>query len=242
MTTILGAYEVVTHGVLDRARVTHGFTTHRGTAGADLARGGDFHSLARAAGFADVRTLAQRHGTEVVRAEEVDSRAPADALITDLAGLLLGVQSADCVPILLYDPRHRAVGAIHAGWRGTAARIASTAVEAMGASYDSRPEDLWAVIGPAIGPCCYEVGPEVQEAIERVAPGAGMAIGTGPSGRPSVNLWRANRILLDDAGIRSDHILLVNLCTRCHADLFPSHRRDGPGCGRLLGFIGLPVP
>jgi len=97
------------------------------------------------------------------------------------------------------------------------------------------------VIGPAIGPCCYEVGPEVQEAIERVAPGAGMAGGAGPSGRPTVNLWRANRILLEDAGIRSDHILLVNLCTRCHPELFPSYRRDGPGCGRLLGYIGLPV-
>jgi hypothetical protein len=239
-TNLLGAYEVVSHEALQGLPIRHGFTTLRGSAGAALAAEGDFQPLARAAAFQELRTLSQQHGAEVVCAEDVASGAAADAVVTDRKGLLLGIQTADCVPILLFDARREVVGGVHAGWRGTAAGVGPAAVRALGERYGTRPADLVALLGPAIGPCCYEVGPEVLVALERAARGAGAPAGRGPKGGTTANLWRANRLALEDAGLRPDRVLLVNHCTRCRPDLYPSFRRDGPGCGRVLSFIGMP--
>lgn len=239
MTQLVGAFAILTHDSLDSAPVRHGFTTHKGTAGGALAQSGDFSSLARTAGFAQERTLSQVHGAVVVRADTVQSGAAADAVITRETGLLLGIQTADCVPILYFDPRHQAVGAAHAGWRGTAAKIAEATLAAMREAFGTRPADVLVVIGPAIGPCCFEVGPEVLEALEAATPGAGQPAGRTLRDRDTANLWRANRMQLERAGVPAAHIGMVNVCTCCRADLFPSFRRDGQAAGRLYSFIGL---
>jgi YfiH family protein len=236
---VIGAFEVVTHEAFARAPLCHGFTTRRGEAGAVLTASGDFDPLARAAGFVELRTLSQVHGAEVIRAELAPTGSQADAVIAEQPGLLLGIQTADCVPVLFFDPRRRAIGAAHAGWRGTAARVAARTVQAMRDAYGSRPDELRVLLGPAIGPCCFEVGPEVRTALEEAAPGAGAAAGVGPNGGDTVSLWRANRLILEDAGVSPEHLAVVGQCTRCRVDLFPSFRRDGKACGRMLAFIGL---
>jgi hypothetical protein len=242
MPTLLGAYEVVTHASLEEAGVAHGFTTARGEANGALVRTQDVTSFARSMGFPAAKTLTQVHRGDVVRAESSEDGARADAVVTRAPGVLLAIQTADCVPVLLFDPQKRAVGAAHAGWRGTAARIGPAAVHEMTAAYGTAPRDVHAVLGPAIGPCCFEVGTEVLEALEQSARGAGQSAGRTPAGRDTANLWRANRMQLEAAGIARDNIHVVNHCTRCRADLYPSYRRDGETCGRIYAFIGLRGP
>src|SRR5205823_616160 len=108
-----------------------------------------------------VATLRQIHSDVIVYAGRPGRLAEGDALLSDTPGRLAGVKTADCLPILLADERHRAVAAVHAGWRGAVSQIAPKAVEAMAARWNTRPEDLHAAIGPGIGQCCFEVGPEV---------------------------------------------------------------------------------
>jgi YfiH family protein len=127
---------------------------------------------------------------------------------------------------LLVDERHRAVAAVHAGWRGTVARIAQRGVEAMGAQFGSLAEDLHAAIGPGIGKCCYEVGPEV-------------AAQFGQQGRGHVDLAAANRRQLMDAGVTPERIYASNLCTMCRGEEFHSFRRDQEAAGRLYSFAGI---
>ena len=183
-----------------------------------------------------------------------------DASATDRPGLLLGVQTADCVPLLLVDPRKRAVAAIHAGWRGTLARIAVKAIGQMQMQFKSKPAELLAAIGPSIGCCCYEVGTEI--AIEFHSQFAGapdwfdefrtgdepdpvqwlnmMPPGHQPPPRNVLlDLPKANRAQLLDVGLRPQNIFVSDLCTACHPDLLFSYRKQGSQSGRLLSVIGL---
>jgi len=148
--------------------------------------------------------------------------------------LLLGVETADCLPILIVDPRRRAVAAAHAGWRGTASGVAARAVEALVAA-GSHPEDLLAALGPSIGPCCYEVGEELRAAF---GPTGAALFRPGPRGRPHLDLRAANLGQLVAAGLRPHHIHEVGDCTACRADLYYSYRRDGAGAGRMINFVG----
>ena len=158
-----------------------------------------------------------------------------DAAITSLHGVLLSVQTADCVPILLADSQARAIGAIHAGWRGTAARIVERTVAELGRHYQVKPRDIVAAIGPNIGVCCYEIGEEVVDAI-----GDGPAIERQPEWlKPHLNLGEANRRQLLTAGIPETQIDHSSLCTRCREDLFFSFRRDGVRTGHMLSIIGI---
>jgi purine-nucleoside/S-methyl-5'-thioadenosine phosphorylase / adenosine deaminase len=158
-----------------------------------------------------------------------------DAAITSLHGVLLSVQTADCVPILLADSQARAIGAIHAGWRGTAARIVERTVAELGRHYQVEPRDIVAAIGPNIGVCCYEIGEEVVDAI-----GDGPAIERQPEWlKPHLNLGEANRRQLLNAGIPETQIDHSSLCTRCREDLFFSFRRDGVRTGHMLSIIGI---
>ncbi len=151
------------------------------------------------------------------------------------AGALL-LRYADCTPILLADPRRRAVAAVHAGWRGTAVRAASSAVRALADAFGSDARDLIAGIGPAIGPCCYAVG---QEVFERFADRPWAAARTR-SGAPSLDLWEANRRDLVDAGVPADQIESAGICTQCAADRFFSHRANGGlPAGRFAAVIRL---
>jgi len=187
----------------------------------------------------------QVHGAtvHVVRRKEggepPDAPAEGDGLWTDSPGLPIAVRVADCVPILLWDPVARAVAAVHAGWRGTAADIVGAAIRA-GAVLNVRPERLFAAIGPCISGARFEVGPEVVQGLRS----AGLqdeqfGLHTGPRGRPHVDLRLANRALLVRAGVLDENIEDVGGCTFDQPDLHHSWRRDGAAAGRMRGIIEL---
>lgn len=177
--------------------------------------------------FGNLATLRQVHSAACVAAAGRGGvLGEGDALLEDTPGSVVAVQTADCLPILLVDERHRAVAAVHAGWRGTVAGMAQRAVEAMGAQFGSLAGDLDAAIGPGIGACCYEVGPEV-------------AAQFGQQGRGHVDLAAANRRQLMDAGVTPERIYASNLCTMCRGEEFHSFRRDQEAAGRLYSFAGI---
>lgn len=190
--------------------------------------------------------------------------AQADAAITTEPGLLLTVQTADCVPILLADRNKRVIAAVHAGWRGTLARVAEKALGRMRFEFGTRPEDVVTALGPAIGRCCYEVGPEVAQAFAGQfseaanwfdGPFERLAMGDDPNFLPWLTMmppghepphervWldlrAANRWQLENAGVASRNIAVSPLCTACRTDLLFSYRREGPGTGRLMAAIGI---
>jgi YfiH family protein len=177
--------------------------------------------------------LKQVHGAAVAEAPW-DGMPEADASVATRPGWLLGIQTADCLPLLLVDPRRRLVAAAHAGWRGTAAAVAAGAVAAL-AARGSRPADLVAALGPAIGACCYEVGDEVREAF---GPSGAPFFRTGPGRRPHLDVRAANVRQLLDAGLAPEALHHVADCTRCRAHLYHSYRRDGRAAGRMISFVG----
>jgi len=183
-----------------------------------------------------------------------------DASTTNRPGVLLGVQTADCVPVLLVDPKKRAVAAIHAGWKGTLLRITQKAVGRMQLEFRSKPSDLLAAIGPSIGPCCYEVGADFvpkftaqfadaaeyfDEARSGEEPNPLQWLNRMPPGHQPpprgvhLDLRKANRSQLLAAGLRAQNIFANNLCTACRTDLFFSYRKEGPLSGRLLSVVGI---
>jgi polyphenol oxidase len=183
-----------------------------------------------------------------------------DASLTNSTGLLLGVQTADCVPILLIDPKKRAVAAIHAGWRGTLARIAEKTVGEMRAHFGSKPADILAALGPAIGGCCYEVGTELvaeftsqfvdaEEYFDELRTGEEpnplqwlnmMPPGHQPPPKSvRLDLRKANRAQLCAAGLHAASVFVSELCTACHTGLFFSYRKESSRSGRLLSVTGV---
>jgi polyphenol oxidase len=148
---------------------------------------------------------------------------------------MLGILTADCVPILIADSDGRAVAAIHAGWRGTAARIAETAAVRVIEKFRIEPWKLIAVIGPHIGPCCYEIGEEVASEIGD----EGAILRHSDWLKPHLDLAAANRRQLLKAGIPEEQIEASSLCTKCREDLFHSYRRDGKRMGHMLSVIGI---
>jgi polyphenol oxidase len=176
---------------------------------------------------ANLSTLKQIHSAAcVLAAGRTGHLGQGDALLENAPGSLVAVKTADCVPILLADPRQRAVAAVHAGWRGTAGEIVKRAVEEMGRHFGTRASDLHAVLGPAIGACCYEVGPEVARHF-------------GQTGRAHIDLTKANRDQLMDMGLCPDRIYSSGLCTMCLPAQFHSYRRDREAAGRMFSFIGI---
>ena len=183
-----------------------------------------------------------------------------DASITNRPGLLLAIQTADCVPILLVDPKKRAIAAIHAGWRGTLARIASKTIGKMQMHFGTNPRNLLAAIGPSIGPCCYEVGTEVATQFLSQFPDAPTYFDefrTGDEPNPVqwlnmmppghqpppkgvlLDLRKANRSQLLVAGLCPQNVHTIDLCTACHPDLLFSYRKEGSHTGRLMSVIAL---
>jgi YfiH family protein len=165
-------------------------------------------------------SLTQRHSNRVLAASRPGLQGEADALVTATQGVAVSVRTADCIPILLADRRTGAVAAVHAGWRGTAARIAVETLARMRGEFGTRPEDVVAAIGPGIGECCYEVGIEVARQF-------------GESG-PRLNLAAHNLRQLEAAGVRK--IDVVSPCTFCDGRFF-SYRREGERAGRMISFI-----
>jgi hypothetical protein len=196
-----------------------------------------------AAGAGEILFATQVHGaaSAVVAAGARPSavaKLTADALMTASAGVALGVYVADCVPALVADARTGACAAVHAGWRGTVAGVLPAALDRMMAELGARAADLRIAIGPSIGPCCFEVGPEVVAAVEAAFPGAraaGAIIERAP--RPHVDLWLLNRMAAESRGVAPASIDVAALCTSCDRARFFSYRRDHGQTGQLAAFI-----
>lgn len=191
-----------------------------------------------------LRLLKQVHGTATVVARRGDAlpadRPEADIIVTDDPALAIGVRTADCAAILLYDRARNVAGAAHAGWRGTAGNAARAAVRALRDAFGSRPQDLAAAIGPLLGQCCGEVGPDVVEAFrsggaDDASVGAWFRSGNGD--RSLLDLERANVDQLRSAGLDPQAIFASGLCTKTDERRFHSYRAHGRGAGRLLAAI-----
>lgn len=208
----------------------HGFSTR--AAGNFLDRPDDAAVTRIFGGGKATATPRQVHSSRVAQADCSwgDTRPEADAVVTNQAGILAGVRTADCVPILLVDPPHKAVAAVHAGRRGAAAGIVANALDRLSDAFGSRAEDIEAAVGPAIGACCFEVGPEVAS---QFAPE--FVIAHEP--RPHVDLIAAVRKQLEQRGVQ--RILDVSECTKCRTDRFFSYRDEGAGTGRMLSVVGV---
>lgn len=211
----------------------------------------NFRRLCGAAG-ADYRALVKNHQVHgdsirsVTRADIMPSpESPglfeADGLVTDEPGVCLTIFSADCIPVLLYDPVGRVVAAAHAGWRGTALGIAARAVEAMSARYGSNPADIFAAVGPGISRCCFETHADVPDGLR-----AHMAVDAeafiapaGEDGKFRVDLKGANRRWLERAGVNPARIAVSDACTACELDTFWSHRVQGEQRGTMAAIIQL---
>lgn len=201
-----------------------------------------FYAVVGVERSAVVHTI-QVHGAHVaaVGLSDVKVVQPAtDGLVTDTPGLPLVMAFADCAPVMFFDPVRCVVGISHAGWRGTVAGICQATVAKMADVFGCRPADIRAAIGPAIGPCCYEVGQDVLEAVRRsFGTIEGLAV-PGRRGRFHFDQWAANELALERAGVTK--IERSDLCTACHVDEFYSHRAEGGRTGRFGAIIALREP
>jgi len=198
---------------------------------------------------ARLATVSQVHGDRVVvgvvsgdgvelrdglSGEALSGVVEADAVVAG-QGVLAGVRVADCVPVLLHDPVTGVSAAVHAGWRGTHAKIVARTVEVMSRAFGVRARSLRAAIGPSIGPCCYEVGTDL---LSKFAADSDFGDCTRVvDGSPRLDLWTANATLLARAGVSMSHVDRLDACTSCDPTRFYSHRRDAGRTGRHLAVI-----
>ena len=191
----------------------------------------------------------QTHTTNVRAVTEADAGkglvrpkdyTDVDGLITDVPGLTLVTFFADCVPLYFVDPVHRAIGLSHSGWRGTVARMGQATLEAMKTQYGTCPEDVICAIGPSICQDCYEVSEDVAEEFQKEFPGneSEILIHKG-NGKYQLDLWKANEIVLLDAGVRRPHLSVTDICTCCNPELLFSHRASHGKRGNLGAFLSL---
>jgi YfiH family protein len=235
---------------LERSGVAHAFLTRLGgtsappfdtlnlghTVGDNLAAVEENHDRTFAALGIERRQVVspyQVHGTHVRlvgQAHTGTTQPVTDGLLTATPGVALLLRFADCVPILLFDPRHRTVGMIHSGWKSTVGNIAAVAVEAFVHHAGSRPGDLWAGIGPAIGPCCYEVGQEMVKTISQVNP-EGTEVLQRRSDKWYLDLPGLVQVQLAKAGVKQ--VAMSGICTACHTEEWFSHRAENGRTGRF---------
>ncbi|HCE57117.1 MAG TPA: peptidoglycan editing factor PgeF [Prolixibacteraceae bacterium] len=162
-----------------------------------------------------------------------------DALVTNQKGICICVQTADCVPVLLFDPKKLVIAAVHAGWRGTVKKIAAVAVQKMTAKFGSDPANIIAAIGPSVSPAIYEVGSEVTEAVLHSIPNAEKTIRLNSSGKNHIDLWEANRQVLLEAGLLIKSIEIIGECSFLENDKYFSARKEGAETGRMVSGIML---
>lgn len=198
--------------------------------------------------YRNVVVSAQEHHTAVLAVSKDDcgrgvTRARGytdiDGLMTDEPGVVLCTQYADCVPLFFVDPVRRVVATSHAGWKGTVAQIGRVTVERMEEVYGCRQKDILVGIAPSIGPCCFEVDAPVKEEFAALPFADESIIRDDGKGKYHINLWDTNRRILLKAGILPEHITVTDLCTKCHADTFWSHRATGGQRGSLAAFIAI---
>ncbi len=248
--------EILTSALIPAARFCHGWPTRAGgvsTEGrASLNLGGRWgddpanvaenrRRVAIAAGFDAAQLVVTRHvhgiGVQVV-GDPFAEPAEFDGLVCDRPGVTVAAFAADCLPVLLADPERGVCAAVHAGWRGTVAGAVTEALAAMVQRFGSLAADVRVAIGPSIGPCCFEVGPEVAEAFSRALPDTPGVVVAGPR-KEHVDLRAATRALVERAGVQPEHVDDRPPCTRCDTARFFSYRRDGLAGGVHMGFIGL---
>jgi hypothetical protein len=179
----------------------------------------------------------QERGRGALSGEETGPVA--DALVTGTPGVPLASYYADCVPVFLLDPVNKAVALAHAGWKGTALKIGSKTVQLMKNVFNTDPGRCLAGIGPAIGPCCYEVGPEVVEVFNNVFTSQAGLVRPSSPGKMRLDLWEANRRVLLSAGLDERNIYVAGVCTSCHNDLFFSYRAQNGVAGRMASLLML---
>ncbi len=185
----------------------------------------------------------QVHGVGVLVADAprplAEKQQPADILLTAVPAVTLFMRFADCVPIFLYDGRRKVGGIAHAGWQGTVKKAAAAAVQAMRERFGSRPEDILAGIGPSIGPDHYEVRADVIDAVKAAfGPAAEQLLTARAADRARLDLWTANRLALEEAGV--EQVETAGVCTACHLDDWYSHRREAGQTGRFGALLALP--
>jgi YfiH family protein len=180
---------------------------------------------------ADIRRIRQIHSATILEAASANGEAAGDGLITNEPGVVVGIRTADCVPVLLADPSTHAVAAVHAGWRGSAQNIVSAAVDELVTRFGTHAQDLHAAIGPGIGVCCYEVSPDVAQQF-----GPWIPEYSGALAPMRIDLARVNAIQLARAGVTN--IWTAGECTFCSADRYFSFRRERQHAGRMMSFIG----
>lgn len=183
----------------------------------------------------------QIHSADVVVAVASSFSSPpefkADAILTDQPNITLFMRFADCVPILLHDPRKGVIGIVHAGWQGTVKKILRETIRAMQAAYNSNPADVLAAIGPSIGPDHYEIGPDVIERARASFKDDADALLHNHHGRTHLDLWAANRLTLEQAGV--GQVDVAEICTACHTHDWYSHRAEKGKTGRFGALIAL---
>ncbi|MBZ5494858.1 MAG: peptidoglycan editing factor PgeF [Acidobacteriia bacterium] len=187
-------------------------------------------------------TVAQIHSAEFhiikTRAHQWNPRNRGDALITSEKGVALAVQVADCFPVLISDPIAGIIAAVHAGWRGTLARILRRTLEGMRDHLGAEPARAVAAIGPGIRACCLEVGSDVASSFESAFPGVHLCSPrTKKPGKYLLDLLQALKIQLSEAGVPGENVFDLGQCTRCHPQEFFSYRADGARAGRMMGVI-----
>jgi hypothetical protein len=190
-----------------------------------------------------IATVCQVHGDSIWGLDAAQTYNPAgpereaDAIITNRAGLAITVRTADCLPILIWDKVKKVVAAVHAGWRGSMNAIASKTVRTMQSSYGTDPANLWVGIGPAIGPCCYEVdGPVLKPLRERFEYWSEVVMEKG-NGKGMLDLAGLNVRQLTASGVSPERITVAGACTFCHPERFYSYRRDGDSSGGMINGI-----
>jgi len=196
-----------------------------------------------------VVTVHQVHGTAALVLDRRSARSPEpstgahgyDAIVTNQPGVLVAVETADCVPILLLDPVRGVAAAVHAGWRGTLGGIVPKTVAVMQNRFGCSLRSIRAALGPSIGVCCYEVNGAVLAPLKRGCPFWAEVVEDVKGAKAHLDLRGLNRRQLEEVGIGPARIESVNLCTACHPDLFHSYRREGAGTGRMISGIGFTV-
>lgn len=259
---IMEGVPLLTYPLLEKTEfVTHGFTTRMGgvsegycsTMNISTTRGDDPKAieenqrrLARALGVRveDFTYTHQTHTTNVavVREEDRGKRfMETDGMVTDVPGICLVTFYADCVPLYFVDPVHRAIGLSHSGWRGTVKRMGQVTLERMKEAYGTKPEDVFAAIGPSICQDCYEVSGDVIEEFRKNFSEFvwSQLFYEKENGKYQLNLWRANHIVLTEAGVEAQNIAVTNLCTHCNPEILFSHRSTGVKRGNLSALLAI---
>ena len=259
---IMEGVPLLTYPLLEKTEfVTHGFTTRMGgvsegycsTMNISTTRGDapeaveeNRKRLARALGVKveDFTYTHQTHTTNVavVREEDRGKRfMETDGMVTNVPGICLVTFYADCVPLYFVDPVHKAIGLSHSGWRGTVGRMGQVTLEKMKEVYGTRPEDIYAAIGPSICQDCYEVSGDVIEKFKEAFDEKDWdnLFYRKNNGKYQLDLWKANESVFRESGICKEHIAVTNVCTHCNSKILYSHRETGDKRGNLCAFLAL---